>query len=89
MWVFAHKRLRQAYIVHQLTNRLVEASLTHQIMLQQRLGQRVIHGHSRIQGGIGILKNHLHAMTKLFQRFALQRAQRCSVKVDLTASQWH
>ncbi len=54
-------------------------------MHDQRLADDVAHGHARVQGGIGVLEDHLHPAAHLPQRFALQLGQVLALKVDLTS----
>ena len=72
MGIFAHKTPCKSDIIHQLQNALFDTGLALDAMQQQGLGKRVINRHARVEGGVGILKNHLHTAPHIFQCSSFQ-----------------
>ncbi|MPM31800.1 hypothetical protein SDC9_78357 [bioreactor metagenome] len=60
--------LGKAHHVHGFPDLFLQRFLAFALLVNfQRLADDVSHGHSGVQGGIGVLKNNLHVLPQLFQ----------------------
>ena len=65
----------QPHDLHQFHDPLLQFGRFRQIVLANRLGDDVQHGHARVKRGVGVLKNHVEVTTQAPQFTAVEAGQ--------------